>query len=108
MRANGRGAARRPAFARFHPGPVGSTGRSQVLVTPTLLFAGEGPQDPVNAERKLRAFDKSDGAVVAEIDLPDFMLGAPMSYVAGGEQYIVFSGGYRRWPHRLYAMKVRH
>ena len=34
------------------------------------------------------------------------MLGAPMTYEAGGEQYLLFSTGYRRLPQRLIAMKV--
>lgn len=106
MRANGRGFARAPAFARYHPQDAGSFGRSHVLLTKSLLFVGEGPQDPITAEKKLRAMDKKDGTVIAEIDLPDFMLGAPMSYVVDGEQYIVFAGGYRKWPHALYALKV--
>ncbi|MEZ6023628.1 MAG: PQQ-binding-like beta-propeller repeat protein [Hyphomonadaceae bacterium] len=106
MRANGRGVARSPRFSQYHPDDAGSWGRAQLLATRTLLLVGEGPQDRAGAEAKLRAFDKQSGATIAEIDLPDFMLGAPMTYVADGEQYVVFSGGFRRWPHKLYALKA--
>lgn len=106
MTPNGRGLSRLPAFAAYHPGDAGSFGRSQILATRTLLFVGEGPQDRLTAEPRLRALDKDTGEVLAIITLPDFMLGAPMTYEAGGEQYLLFSSGYRRLPHRLIAMKV--
>lgn len=106
MTPNGRGMSRLPAFAAYHPGDAGSFGRSQILATKTLLFVGEGPQDRFTAEPRLRALDKETGEVIATITLPDFMLGAPMTYEAGGEQYIVFSTGYRRLPQRLVALKV--
>ena len=67
---------------------------------------GEGPQDRLTAEPRLRALDKASGEVIATIELPDFMLGAPMTYEAGSEQYLLFSTGYRRLPQRLIAMKV--
>jgi len=106
MTPNGRGMSRLRAFRALHPGDVGSFGRSHILATKTLLFVGEGPQDRFTAEPRLRALDKASGAVLATLTLPDFMLGAPMTYMAGGEQYLVFSTGYRRLPQRLVAMKV--
>ncbi len=106
MTPNGRGMSRLPAFAAHHPGDAGSFGRSQILATRTLVLVGEGPQDRLTAEPRLRALDKETGAILATITLPDFMLGAPMTYMAGGEQYLLFSTGYRRMPQRLIAMKV--
>ncbi len=106
MTPNGRGMSRLPAFRALHPGDAGSFGRAQILATKTLLFVGEGPQDRITAEPRLRALDKASGAVIATLTLPDFMLGAPMTYMAAGEQYLVFSTGYRRLPQRLVAMKV--
>lgn len=106
MTPNGRGMSRLPAFRVHHPGDAGSFGRAQILATSTLLFVGEGPQDRLTAEPRLRALDKATGEVIATIELPDFMLGAPMTYEAGGEQYLLFSTGYRRLPQRLIAMKV--
>ena len=68
------------------------------------------PERILNAAEVLgmgrRALDKASGAVIATLTLPDFMLGAPMTYMAGGEQYLVFSTGYRKLPQRLVAMKV--
>jgi quinoprotein glucose dehydrogenase len=106
MTPNGRGMSRLPAFRAHHPGDAGSFGRAQILATKTLLFVGEGPQDRLTAEPRLRALDKASGEVIATIELPDFMLGAPMTYEAGSEQYLLFSTGYRRLPQRLIAMKV--
>ena len=37
----------------------------------------------------IRAFDKSDGKVIAEIALPASPSGTPMTYLADGRQYIV-------------------
>jgi quinoprotein glucose dehydrogenase len=60
--------------------PTRGTG---LLVTRTLLFGGEGGQNPV-----LRAWDKQTGAVVAEIELPGPTTGFPVTYTKSGRQYI--------------------
>jgi quinoprotein glucose dehydrogenase len=39
----------------------------------------------------LRAFDKASGKVVAEIALAAPPSGTPMTYLAGGKQYIVLA-----------------
>jgi quinoprotein glucose dehydrogenase len=54
-----------------------------LLVTSTLLFGGEGGQNPV-----FRAWDKKTGAVVAEIQLPGPTTGFPVTYTKAGRQYI--------------------
>ena len=66
--------------------PLGGN-RDQLLVTKTLLFSGQ--QQP-NAEGSylLTARDKATGDVLAEIPLPGRAIGAPMSYMVGGRQYI--------------------
>ena len=44
-------------------------------------------------EPKLYAYDKASGRLLAEIDLPANASGAPMTYMAGGKQYVAFPIG---------------
>jgi quinoprotein glucose dehydrogenase len=73
-------------------GPLGSGGGGPVL-TKTLLFVGQGAGGrggrTGGAGSVLRAFDKSNGKVLAEVPLPAPPSGTPMTYMAGGKQYIV-------------------
>jgi len=73
-------------------GPLGAGG-SGPLLTKTLLFVGQGASGRGGAGRDgvsvLRAFDKATGKVVAEVTLPGVPSGTPMTYLAGGKQYIV-------------------
>ncbi len=65
------------------PNTGANTRGTGLLVTPTLLFGGEGGAAPV-----LRAWDKKTGAVVAEIQLPGPTTGFPVTYTNAGRQYI--------------------
>lgn len=71
------------------PGPVGSQSRTGPVLTPTLLFIAQ--QD--NSRSLLRAYDKANGNVVAEIDLPLPPQGTPMTYAVNGKQYISIAVG---------------
>jgi len=67
--------------------------RAGMVLTKTLLFAGEGvggQGSPI-----FRAYDKATGEIVAEIDLPNVQTGQPMTYEYNGKQYIAMfvSGG---------------
>jgi quinoprotein glucose dehydrogenase len=42
---------------------------------------------------KLWVYDKADGAMLAEIDLPANAVGAPITYMAGGKQFVAFPTG---------------
>ncbi len=46
-----------------------------------------------NLEPKLYAYDKATGALLAEVVLPANAGGAPITYMAGGKQYVVFPVG---------------
>jgi quinoprotein glucose dehydrogenase len=48
---------------------------------------------PSYAEPYFRAYDKTTGAVVAELELPAGTTGAPMTYLHRGKQYIVVAVG---------------
>jgi quinoprotein glucose dehydrogenase len=66
---------------------TGSPSRAGLLVTKTLLFAGEGYE----GQPKFRAYDKKTGAIVWETDIPQSQTGLPMTYMHKGKQYIVFA-----------------
>jgi quinoprotein glucose dehydrogenase len=90
--------------------------RSFVLVTKTLLLVVQhGAQIPrgafrrleaelINVEPKLYAYDKVSGKLVAEVALPANAGGAPMTYMAGGKQYVAFPVGGSNIPEELIAL----
>jgi quinoprotein glucose dehydrogenase len=75
-------------------GALGSGGGGPLL-TKTLLFIGQGSSGRGGrgggSSNVIRAFDKATGKVVAEIPLPAAPSGTPMTYLAGGKQYIVLA-----------------
>jgi quinoprotein glucose dehydrogenase len=81
---------------------TGKVSRAGVLVTRTLLLAGEGASGaPV-----FRALDKATGATIAEIELPNVQVGLPMTYMHEGRQYIVISVGGGGEPAELVALAL--
>ncbi len=75
-------------------GPLGSGGGGPVL-TKTLLFIGQGAGGrggrSGGGSNVLRAFDKSDGKIVAEVELPAAPSGTPMTYMVDGKQFVVLA-----------------
>ena len=104
MVANGDGPRDHPALKGLDLPPLGIAGRPAPLVTKTLLFLGEGSDAmmggsvPNAAGRKFRAYDKRTGKVVWETELPGGTTGAPMTYMAGGVQYLVVPIGAKDHP----------
>ena len=105
QRANGPGS---PAI-RNHPRlrdvglpPLGG-GRDLLLVTKTLLLSGQqtlGADD----EWVLAARDKATGELLAEVPLTGRAIGSPMTYEAGGRQYVALTvRGARNGPPELVA-----
>ncbi len=105
---NGDGPRNHPAIKHLNLGPLGNPGRAAPLVTKTLLFVGEGspamimsrrripPEMPLEivtnyGEKKFRAYDKANGEVLWEMELPAGTTGAPMTYMHRGKQYIVMA-----------------
>ena len=94
-----------PANVRNHPALKGLTiprtgrpGRIGVLVTKTLLIAGEGGFFTTPDGRRgamLRAYDKATGSEVGEVYMPAPQSGSPITYMLNGKQYVVvpISGG---------------
>ncbi|HEX5419288.1 MAG TPA: PQQ-binding-like beta-propeller repeat protein, partial [Gammaproteobacteria bacterium] len=90
-----------PALKGLKIPATGKPIQAEMLVTKTLLFAGEGwGGDPI-----LRAYDKATGKVVAEIELPGQVGDLPMTYELNGRQYIVLSVG-RPGPAELIALAL--
>jgi quinoprotein glucose dehydrogenase len=74
---------------------TGHQERAGLLVTKSLLFAGEGAG--LYAMRgggsMFRAHDKRTGEVLAEVDMGVNQSGVPMTYAIDGKQYIVVAAG---------------
>ncbi|MGQ9426208.1 outer membrane protein assembly factor BamB family protein [Gilvimarinus sp. F26214L] len=81
---------------------TGKPTRSGLLLTKSLLFAGEGwGGSPV-----FRAYDKKTGEIVAEIDLPATQAGQPVTYMSNGRQYVVMAVGDGKSAGRLVALAL--
>ena len=89
---------------------TGKPERSGIMVTKTLVFAGEGSglfaMPPYAGGPMFYAYDKKTGAVVSEFKLPANQSGVPMTYMLDGRQYIVVAVGARRQPGELVALSV--
>ena len=103
QKPNGEGPRDHPAIRHLDLPWLGQAGRASVLVTSDLLFLGEGANVGVAAltqfwggvgGKKFRAYDKKNGDVVWEIELPGGTSGAPMTYMYEGRQYIVAAVGW--------------
>ena len=98
--ANGDGPRDHPAIAHLDLPPLGQGGRTAPLVTRSLVFLGEGANvgaaflPPGSGGKMFRAFDKGTGEIVWETELPGGTTAAPISYMAGGRQYIVATVGW--------------
>ena len=107
---NGDGPRDHPLLKPLNLPPLGHPGRSAPLLTRTLLFVGEGdpimvragsrlpPEMPASVApgaggRKLRAFDKTTGAVLWATELAAGTTGAPMTYMFEGKQYLLVAIG---------------
>jgi quinoprotein glucose dehydrogenase len=111
--ANGDGPRNHPAINYLNLPPLGQPGRAAPLLTKTLAFLGEGGNGggilalpPWGGGKKFRAYDKMTGAVVSEIELPGGTIGAPMTYMVDGVQYIVVAVGWKDMAPELVALSV--
>ena len=106
-----------PDYIRNHPDLQGlgldfdNMGQPMVrpspLLTSTLMFMGEaGHLSSEPGGPMFRAYNKTTGEVVAEIELPDKVSGAPMSYMHQGYQYIVVAVASADHPAELVALAL--
>jgi len=96
--------------------------RSFALVTKSLLLVvqqgrrsneraapfspGRTVRDLHDLEPRLYAYDKSSGRLLAEVSLPANAGGAPMTYMAGGKQYVAFPVGGSNLTEELIALAL--
>ena len=89
---------------------TGTYEHSGMMVTKTLLFAGEGSglyATPVESGgNKLRAYDKRTGEIISEFTLPANQSGVPMTYAIKDQQFIVVAVGGVGKPGELVALTV--
>ena len=123
--ANGDGARDHPLLRDLDLPPLGIPNRPAPLVTKSLLFVGEGSDAVVGTVpggggaydgpdtgydeswrwgTLFRAYDKSSGNTVFEIDLAAGTTGAPMTYMHEGKQYIVVAVSSRATDPELIAL----
>jgi quinoprotein glucose dehydrogenase len=88
---------------------TGRPGRTGIMVTKSLLWAGErGPLDTVNGQQVswFRSYDKATGEVVSEMAIPANVTNIPMTYMANGKQYIVIAVAAAGKPAELLALAL--
>ena len=97
-----------PALAGMKLPRTGSFDQVGLLVTKTLLFAGEGSglYRAGGGGNKLFAYDKATGTILHEITLPANQSGVPMTYELDGRQYIVIAVGAKNVPGQLIALTL--
>jgi quinoprotein glucose dehydrogenase len=92
-----------PALAGVKLPPTGRPSKATLLVTKTLLFAGEGYAGaPV-----LHVLDKKTGATIADLPMPGPVSGKPMSYLLNGKQYVVMAVGGKESGAELVALALQ-
>ncbi len=115
--AVGEGPVDHPAIKDLDLPDMGWDNRTFVLATPNLLLAtSEDPHGLADAGRDyfvdrdayLRAYDLASGEEIGRVELPSNAYGAPMSYTAGGRQYVVVPVGSSRRPPELVALAIPH
>ena len=86
-----------------------------MLITKSLLFLGEGGNTGVSTlpqwyggpgGKMFRAYDKANGEVVWEMELPGGTTGAPMTYMIDGRQFIIVTVGWTTWRAKLVALAL--
>ena len=87
-----------PALKGMNIPRTGQSGNTGVVVTKTLVIAGEPRVTTTSTGARgamLRGYDKSDGHEVGAVYMPAPQSGSPMTYMYNGKQYIVVavSGG---------------
>ncbi|MEZ5939281.1 MAG: PQQ-binding-like beta-propeller repeat protein [Hyphomonadaceae bacterium] len=81
--------------------------RPAPLLTRELLFLGEsGNIGGGSGGPMFRAYDKRDGRVVWETEMPTLVTGAPITYETNGRQYVVVTVSKRGEPAELVALTL--
>jgi quinoprotein glucose dehydrogenase len=93
------------------PFPNGVIAEGGILLTKNVLVSFLVDIDlegnavmPSNS--RLQAYDKSSGELICEISVDRHLHGSPMTYMAGGKQYIAVTGGGVKEPSELIAFAL--
>ena len=99
-----------PALRGLEIPRTGKPERSGILVTKTLVLAGEGAgvfATPTWAGGPMfYAYDKQTGDILSDFELPKNQSGIPMTYMVDGKQYIVMAMGARGQAAELVALAL--
>ena len=96
-----------PALKDLHLGPLGTPyARGRPLLTKTLLFVAETDAREPRGPSTLHAFDKKTGHEIWRMPVTNTVMDVPMTYRAGGKQYIVVGCGARTSAHELIAFSL--
>jgi quinoprotein glucose dehydrogenase len=88
---------------------TGQVGIIGPLTTKTLVIAGDSgvfTDETGRRGARLRAYDKATGEEKGAVFLPAQHIGAPMTYMLGGQQYIVLAVGGSGYSAELLAFKL--
>ena len=99
-----------PALKGIDLSGAGNPERAPLLVTKTLLFAGDGnglfSSGPNGGGPLFRALDKKTGQTLFEMELPGNETGLPMTYMVNGRQFIVVAVAKRGEPAELVGLAL--
>jgi quinoprotein glucose dehydrogenase len=98
-----------PALKGLNIPRTGRPGAFGVLVTKTLIIAGErGVFTTPSGQRgaMLRAYDKATGKEMGAVYMPAGQTGTPMTYMLNGKQYVVVAIGGAGFPAEFMAFKL--
>jgi|TARA_Y100000310_G_scaffold337351_1_gene424208 quinoprotein glucose dehydrogenase len=111
----GQGPTQHDAIKHLQLGPLGSSytdavAEGGILVTKTLLITyiskADEHRDATKQGSYLRAYNKSTGEFIAQVDVESRLHGAPITYLTGGRQYIAIAAGGRAEPQELVAFAL--
>jgi glucose dehydrogenase len=99
--------ANNPALEGVDLPRTGKSTRAGLVVTESLLFAGEGWANfGVGGDPVFRAHDKLTGEILAEIELPGVQSSPPSTYRVNGRQYIIMTVSDGESPAELVALAL--
>ena len=98
-----------PALTGLKLPKLGRADEGGIVVTKTLVFAGQGCglfRSGSGGSQYFYAYDKATGQTVHEMELPGGTCGNPMTYSINGKQYIAVSVGSRTTPAEIVALSL--
>jgi quinoprotein glucose dehydrogenase len=98
-----------PALKGLNLPKLGRADEGGIVVTKTLMFAGQGCglfRAGSGGSQYFYAYDKATGQTVHEMELPGGTCGVPMTYAINGKQYIAVSVGSRTTTAEIVALAL--